>query len=145
IQLALNWQVTGNLFETPFDFYTRAALPQSTYGFHGADPAIRPTWDLPQVQDVYDGLVHGPLAKHTPAQELQTWRREKLPAIFRNLLPHASLMVLLPAGLVGLRRRRWAILCMLPLFVMLYFPYVFFIKHYTLTVLPAILLLIVMA
>jgi hypothetical protein len=145
IQLAFNWRVTGNLFQTPFDFYTRAALPQSTYGFHGADPNIRPTWDLPQVQDVYDGLLHGPLARHTPAQEFQTWRREKLPAIFRNLLPHASLMLLLPVGLVGLRGRRWVILAMLPLFVVLYFPYVFFIKHYTLTVLPPVLLLIVVA
>jgi hypothetical protein len=54
------------------------------------------------------------------------------------------MIALLPVGLLALRAKRWVIIAMFPLFMLLYFPYVFFIVHYQLIVMPAALLLVVM-
>ena len=54
VQGIFDLHVTGRLLDTPFDFYTRQVYPQATYGFHGDDPAVRPAWRLPQVQQAYD-------------------------------------------------------------------------------------------
>ncbi len=144
IQLVFNHRVTGSFFETPFDFFTRQVYPHATYGFHGDNPADRPTWPLPQIQQAYDELAKGFLRNHTPAQKLLQWRVEYLPNILQMLCPHSLLIVLLPVGFLGLRGRRWLIAAIFPLFVLFYFPYVFFIKHYALTVIPCVLMMILL-
>jgi hypothetical protein len=144
IQLILNYRVTGSLIHTPFDFYTEQVYPGGTYGFHGDAPTTRPSWPLPQIQQAYDGFAHDLLPNHTPAKKLRIWRDDYLPATFQTLLPHSLIMILLPVGLLALRRDRSIILATLPLFVLLYFPYVFFIVHYQLIVMPAVLLLAAM-
>ncbi len=144
IQLLFNLRVTGHLTETPFDFYTRQALPGSTYGFHGADKDAHSSWPLPQVQLAYENLANGLLREHTPGQSLTRWAKGYLADTIHNITPHSLLIMLMPAGLLGLRGRRWLIAGMLPLFVALYFPYVFFIRHYSVIVMPAGMLLVVL-
>ena len=48
--------------------------------------------------------------------------------------------MLLPIGLLGLRGRRWLVFAIFPLFVLLYFPYVFLIRHYVITLIPVVIM-----
>jgi hypothetical protein len=144
IQLIFNAGVTGRLTETPFDFYTRQVYPLATYGFHGDDPTIRPTWPLAQVQQAYDELSSGLLHDHTVMGKLIHWPTAYLPDTVRNVVPHTLLVMLVPVGVLGLKGRRWLLAAMLPLFVLLYFPYVFFIRHYAVIVIPAGIMMIVL-
>ena len=144
LQGAFNLRVTGRVTETPFDFYTRQVYPLATYGFHGSDPSVRPSWPLPQVHAAYDDLLQGSLRDHTPTKALVHWATDYLPDTIYNILPHSLLIVLIPLGFLGLRGRRWLLFAMLPLFVALYFPYVFFIRHYSTIVIPSGILLIVL-
>jgi len=142
LQAAFNLRVTGHLAESPFAFYTHQVYPGATYGFHKIDPAVRPTWPLPQVQAAYDALVRGALRDHTPAKAIDHWMRGYLPDTIQNILPHSLLILMMPVGLMGLRDRRWIVFLMLPLFVLVYFPYVFFIRHYSVIVMPAGILIV---
>ena len=144
VQAIFDWRVTGRLLDTPFDFYTRQVYPQATYGFHGNDPNIRPSWPLPQVQQAYDSLAAGLLHEHTPLSKLQRWPEAFIPDTIRNIVPHSLLIILVPVGCLGLRGRRWLLAAMLPMFVLAYFPYVFFIRHYSLIVIPAGIMIIVL-
>jgi hypothetical protein len=142
LQVVFNLRVTGRLTETPFDFYTRQVYPQATYGFHGDDLSVHPAWPLPQVQEAYESLQTGLLRDHTPRGELVRWATQYVPDTIHNILPHSLLIILMPMGLLGLGGRRWLLAGMLPLFVALYFPYVYFIRHYSTVVIPAGMMLV---
>lgn len=142
LQSAFNLHVTGHITQTPFGFYTEQVYPGGTYGFHHVDPNARPAWTLPQVQTAYDRFSRALVKNHTPMNAVSLWAHDYLPATVKNVLPHSLLIVLLPVGLLGVRRRQWVLVAMAPLFVALYFPYLFYIRYYALIALPAGLLLI---
>ena len=68
-----------------------------------------------------------------------------VPITFGYTTPHRLMLLLAPVGLLGLRRRdRWVLFGVLPLFLGLYTLYVFFIYHYTVIVVPAVILSILL-
>lgn len=144
VQAAFNLEVTGCVLSTPFDYSIPQTQPQTHYGFHTFDPSIRPRTHLPQKHESYDLHVVPFLEHHTPTRRLIKWRDEYLSTTILNALPHPLLLVFLPAGLVLMNHaERWVLLCILPMFVLLYFPYAFFMTHYTLIAAPSVLLLVV--
>ena len=146
MQLAMNLAVTGKPLETPFEEYARRYYPQTTLGFHTFDPTARPLSQLPQKHAYYDEAAVPFIKAHQWDTIVGEWLRTYLPLTFASATPQRLMMILLPVGLLGLiDRRRVAMGLGLPLFVGLYFFYTFFLPHYTLIVLPSMILLIVLA
>ncbi len=147
VQLTLNRGITGRWTETPFRLYADRDYPGTAYGFQPFDPAARPASPLPQKRALYREYA-GLLREHRPAtildDQLRTHgplRPARLPVTLSQLTttPFGLLIVLLPAALAGLTRRRAAVLATLPLFVVAYAGYVFFFPHYTLVVAAAVI------
>lgn len=142
LQAAFNRAVTGSLLETPFHHYAERDYPGTTYGFHEYDPARRPFSKLPQKQAYHDWHTANLVKNHTPANWWYRLRTQMLPDTLRVQLPHELVMLLLPAGLLGIfASRRWVLVLTLPLFLLLYSFYVFFLAHYPVSTMPATLLL----
>jgi hypothetical protein len=57
-------------------------------------------------------------------------------------LPSPLLIVLLPVGLLGLGKGRWALWLGLPIFILLYASYTFFLPHYAVAIVPAVILML---
>lgn len=143
VQLAFNRGVTGSFVETPFGHYADRFFPGTRYGFGPSDPAARPATALPQFQKYYDAEIRPRLADHTPAAAAERWATRHLPTTLTHGLPHAVLIALLPGGLLAARRRPTALvpLATAALFPLLYWPYAFFLPHYTLVAMPGVVLL----
>ncbi|MGH7177158.1 MAG: glycosyltransferase family 39 protein [Tepidisphaeraceae bacterium] len=141
VQIIFNNGVTGSWRQTPFELYSQRDYPQTSYGFHGFDPSVRPVSRLPQKQRFFDEHAVPFLRDHTPALAANKWARAWLPTTIVNGSPHGLLLILMPLGLLGLTCvRRVVVFALLPMFVLLYFPYVFFLTHYTLIAAPAVIL-----
>ncbi len=142
-QLVLNRGITGHLFETPFRLYADRDYPGTAYGFHAIDAMAKPASDLPQKLSLYREYV--PLIqRHRPWPALLETLRFRLPLTLTQgtPAPFPLLLPLLPVALLGLTRPRGIVLASLPIFLLLYFGYVFFFSHYTMTAAPAVILAI---
>lgn len=143
VQLAFNRGVTGTWLQTPFGFYARQFYPQTQYGFQGFDRTIQPATGLPQKRAYYEQVAVPFLVRHSPGESARQWLDGRLRTTLTSGVPHAVLLILLPPALMALRRRDfWVPAAGLPLFALLYWPYAFFLPHYTLTTAPAAILLV---
>ena len=150
LQLVFDIGVTGNAFKTPYTLYLDRNQPGSTFGFHRFDPKLKPASALPQIQADYE-LTKTYLRHHQPDNFLGPWlhttesRPPHLEMIAGTTLPAGILLVLAPAGLLGLADRRRAVLfATLPVFVALYLFNPFFLEHYAIPIIPAVLLCILL-
>jgi uncharacterized membrane protein len=85
------------------------------------------------------------LKSHTLAQLPGLWASTYFPMIADTTLPCRALLVLVPIGLLGLTTlRRWILWVTLPLFVLIYACNPFFLEHYALLVIPAMVLAVLM-
>jgi hypothetical protein len=152
-QLILDHGITGHWTRTPFRLYADRDYPGTSYGFHPYDPTARPLSPLPQKQALYD-QYRPVIADHTPASALDNLFRShgngglsparlELTLVPLTNLPLPMLLPLIPVALAGLTRRRAVVLAVVPLFVGLYFGYVFFFPHYTVTTAAAVVLAVV--
>jgi len=142
LQIIFNFGVTGSMFRTPFTQYAMESYPQTQYGFHHYDHAVRPLSPLPQKQAYYDQVARPLLQQHTPAGAMKAWLGGRFRTTLLNGVPHPLLFVLLPVGLMALRRAEVAVVVApLLLFPLLYWPYAFFLTHYTLVTAPAVIVL----
>jgi hypothetical protein len=156
IQLIFNKGVTGHVFETPFTYYIDRDHPQTSFGFHDYDPARMPVSTLPQKRDYYRNVIAPLVQRHRIGNLLHNWVRRDVPgqpAYDRPRLPMVvdstmPFRVLLPVALVGVlgltdvrRRLLWLTL---PLFVLAYIPYTFFLEHYAVSIAPAVILSVVL-
>jgi 4-amino-4-deoxy-L-arabinose transferase-like glycosyltransferase len=154
LQLIYNKGVTGDFKKLPWNYYAQRYDPYDTMSRGPMDPSFRPMSDLPQVQRFFDeftlpayrdkigrsrldGLVDR--ASRTlagpPLEE-----QEKARLIY-GALPSPLLIALLPLGLLGLcARRRWVVWLALPLFMLVYASYTFFLSHYAVAIAPAVIL-----
>src|SRR5205823_10938399 len=60
-----------------------------------------------------------------------------------GVLPNPLLIALLPVGLLGLTHRRWIFWLPLPLFILIYANYTFFLPHYAVAIAPAAIINVV--
>jgi hypothetical protein len=156
IQLIFNKGVTGHVFETPFTYYIDRDHPQTSFGFHDYDPLASPASTLPQKRDYYRNVIAPLVQRHRIGNLLHNWVRRDVPgqpAYDRPRLPMVVVStmpfrVLLPVALVGVlgltdvrRRLLWLTL---PLFVLAYIPYTFFLEHYAVSIAPAVILSVVL-
>ncbi|HLL88681.1 MAG TPA: glycosyltransferase family 39 protein, partial [Tepidisphaeraceae bacterium] len=143
IQLTFNRGVTGSPWTAPFTLNAHRDYPGTTFGFHDYDPAVRPATTLPQKIALYDAWVVPMIRQHRPDTVLEVWANYRLPVTLLNVLPHAAIVVLLPAGLLAARTWPRAVaVAVLPAFVGLYAFYAFFLFHYPVTALPAVIALV---
>lgn len=156
LQLIFNKGVTGHVLQTPFTYYIDRDHPGTSFGFHDYDPATTPASTLPEKRDYYRKVI-GPLVqRHRIGNLLHNWirpdvpgqpayDRPKLPMVVDSTMPFRVLLPFAVAGLLGLtdirRRVLWATL---PLFILAYIPYTFFLEHYAVSVAPAVILSVVL-
>ncbi len=145
LQGIFNYGVTGSAWQTPAGLYAERDYPGTSLGFHPPDPNRRPTSTLPQKQLYYANKIAPYIAEHQPARLAHAWATRWLPMIADVTLPVRVLIVLLPLGLLGLvTLSRWVLLATLPLFMILYLFWTFFLEHYAVISAPAVILLVVL-
>lgn len=145
VQLLMNRGITGSFFQTPAGLYAEGDHPGTSYGFHPVDPTRRPASVVPQKQLYYANVIAPYIADHQPANLLRLWCGKWFPLLADTVLPVRLLLILLPVGLLGLSdRRRWVVFMCLPLFVLLYIFWTFFLEHYAIILAPAVILLLLL-
>ncbi len=142
IQLVFNHGVTGSIFKTPFSIYAQQTFPGAEYGFQAKGQSLMPTSRLQQKQVYYENDVRGLLITHTPVGAAKVWCEARSRQVIVNSLPHATMLALLLIGLIALRRIEvCVVVAPAVLFPILFWPYPFFLPHYTLTAAPSIIVL----
>jgi hypothetical protein len=143
IQLVADYGITGHVLDTPYQRYLTQYFPGLTLGFAPFNRQWTPQTDLLQKRVYYETFIVPMLETHTIPSILSGLYNFRLPLVFQANLPATILLILLPAGILGLtdleRRVAWSIL---PLFVAAYATFPAFLPHYTLAVsLPIALML----
>jgi hypothetical protein len=146
IQVAFNVGVTGSPFRSAYQEYFARYLPQSSIGFHTYDPNLKPNTTLPQRLEYYQEFDVRFITRHRVDRLVETWRDERTKYILDPAVPHRLLWILLPVGVLGLvTRPRRALAAVLPLFVGIYFWFTYLLPHYSVAVLPSLVLILVCA
>jgi hypothetical protein len=154
LQIAFNLGVTGHALETPYTHLLKQEQPGVAFGFPRFDPAAKANSALPQKQAYYEWCKPF-LQDHHPLESLE---RLILPRgagggnddarllILANAdLPSRVLLVLVPVGLMALKdRRRAVVFATLPAFFFIYLFHAFFFEHYSLVVVPAVILVVLL-
>ena len=153
LQLIYNKGVTGSFTILPWSYYAQRYDPYDSLSRKPIDPTFKPMSVVPQVQQFYDeftvpeyrkklgmsrmeGVVDR-AAKTLTGMPLEEQDKKRL---ISGALPSPLLIALLPVGLLGLCGRRWALWLGLPCFVLVYANYTFFLPHYAVAIVPAVIL-----
>jgi 4-amino-4-deoxy-L-arabinose transferase-like glycosyltransferase len=154
LQLIYDKGVTGHFTTLPWNYYAQRYDPYDSLSRKPIDPDFRPMSALLQKQQFYDEFtlqfyrkklsqsrVQGVVDRATrtltgpPLEEEGDKNR-----LIYGALPSPLLVALLPVGLLGLCGcRRWVWLG-LPCFVLLYASYTFFLPHYAVAIVPAVMI-----
>ncbi|HET6249671.1 MAG TPA: glycosyltransferase family 39 protein [Tepidisphaeraceae bacterium] len=141
LQVIFDVGVTGHVFEAPYTYYLEQDQPGSAFGFHTYNAAAHPQSPLAQKQENYDRFVRDFLKHHTPGELPARWVGKYFPQIADVTMPCRLMLIFLPIGLLGLiDRRRWVLWLTLPLFIAIYALNPFFLEHYAILIIPAVLL-----
>jgi hypothetical protein len=147
-----NKGVTGSFTTTPFTMYLDRDHPQTSFGFHTFDPSRVPESTVAQKRDYYRTAIQPLIQRHRPGRLLRNWigrddpglkayERPRLPMLVDSTMPFRVLLPLAFAGLLGLTDVRRLVLWLpLPLMVLAYLPYTWFLEHYAVVVAPAMIL-----
>jgi hypothetical protein len=156
IQLVFDKGVTGHFLQTPFTYYIDRDHPQTSFGFHEFDPERVPVSSLPQKRDYYRNVIQPLVQRHRIGNLLHNWVRRdapgqpsydrpRLPMVVDSTMPFRVLLPIAFVGLLGLTDVRRRVLWLtLPLFIVAYVPYTFFLEHYAVSVAPAVILSVVL-
>ena len=150
LQLIANRGITGSWLTTPHAFYAQRDFPGVTLGFHDPRPVESLATRVPQKRELYEDAI-GVIEKHRPETIVGDILGERLRKTAVVTLPNNLLLILLPFGALALATaylrpaRAWAMAASLPLFVLTYAFYLFYMAHYIVVVAPAVILLIVLA
>jgi hypothetical protein len=145
IQLVFDYGVTGHLLQTPIDFYNRIDAPGVRYGFADANAlAARPKSSLLQKQALYDDMVRPALEAQRGKSLFRSWIDDRFPWMSRQVLPSQWMLVFIPLGSLAARKRHWACIAVLPLFVAAYAGFAWLLAHYCVIGVPAVFLLVLL-
>jgi hypothetical protein len=144
LQLILDRGVTGHWLQTPITTYTREAFPELTFGF-GPHPTAESKSPLPQVRDYDREFLRPFLRAHAEQGFVRAWADRSAQAADVSLPAHL-LYVLLPVGLLGVRRPGAGALAggalLLSVAYAFWPPY---LKHYGLAAAPMCILFVLLA
>jgi hypothetical protein len=155
LQIVFDIGVTGHALKTPYTLYLQQEQPGATFGFHRFDPAAQPQSALPQQRADY-AFSKTYLSRHQLDHFWKPWLQTQYPSGYQprpaylamiadTSLPARWLLVLLPVGLLGLRDgKRLVLFLTLPLFIFLYMFNPFFLEHYAIPIIPAVILLVLL-
>jgi 4-amino-4-deoxy-L-arabinose transferase-like glycosyltransferase len=139
LQLVFDKGVTGRWLKAPVTMYNDVNLPGHSMGLGpGAHLPPSPS-HLQQVRDYHVEMVESYLRLRASAGFFETWFRDRLLPSADVAFPAHVLFVLVPVGLLGLRRRPVvaALLVGLILLPLAYTFWTSFFAHYGLILLPA--------
>jgi hypothetical protein len=156
LQAVYNKGVTGNFAKLPWSYYALRYDPYDTMGRRPLDDSLLADPMLPQKQALIDDFTApafrakvgqsararvvdrtSKLLAGPPPEEQEEGKR------IYGALPSPLLIALLPVGLLGvLDRRRWMLWAPLPLFLLVYANYAYFFTHYSVSVIPAVILMV---
>jgi hypothetical protein len=133
--------ITGQWLTLPWSYYGDRNDPFDTLSMAPIDPSRLPRSMTPQTQKFMEYFVipsyQEKLTTPLPRRMVQTVLRPTLEAG----LAHPLLAILVPVGLLCVRRRgRWVLVALLAPFLLLYTMYTFFLDHYAVVVAPALVL-----
>lgn len=98
----------------------------------------------PKQQWLHDWVLPS-FQRHTPANALRSWYRGRLWQALDNALPDPIWILLLPVALLSLgETRRRVLFAALALFLVGYAVYLFFLEHYVVSILPAMICVVLM-
>jgi len=145
VQLTINRGVTGSFLRSPAEINLNRDTPGGTYGFHNPPPNAHAQSVVRQKQIDYQVWAVPAIESHRPKLIPRTWWTTRFPLMADVTLPSRMLLIFLPLGLLGLRGLRWLLFCTLPLFILGYVGWAFFLEHYNVTIIPAVALLLVLS
>jgi len=143
LQVVQNVGVAGSWSRFPSDLYVARTFPAPMMGFHQIDWSKVPTPSLYQKRLLNVTWVWPKYARHQRTRVIEEWREQRLPTTLTMTLPSQLLLVLLPPAVFVLDRRRLVVVATAVLFLGFYTFYVFFLKHYLVVILPAVVLMLV--
>ena len=154
MQLDFNLHATGHFLQTPYTRCLETDVPGAEFGIHTYDPAMHSTSSLPEKQDYYQ-WCRPFLIEHQWKDFGRRWfvKRDNLGGMHDSYLrvladatlPSRVLVMLLPLGLAGLTDvRRRVLAATLPAFCFVYLFNPFFLQHYAIVVIPAMMLLVLL-
>jgi hypothetical protein len=144
LQLWFNHGVTGSVLQTPAGAYARTFHP-GAFLLSKPPPAGTPSpTSLPQKRRFYEQFLLPMIRQHN-ADGVVRWVGSRAAWVIDVTLPASVLVLLMPVGLLAARdARQWLIIATLPLFLVAYALNAVFIPQYTLVVIPAVILLVVL-
>jgi hypothetical protein len=145
LQLIFNHGVTGQWLLTPYEAYIRTFVPHTSYASYGetVSAAAIPT-NLPQKADYYTYYILPQIRNYTGQGQWGALIHERLPATVVAVSPFPLVIAFWTVGVVGLRRsQRWIIPLAGVIFFAIYVPFVFYLWHYAMNLVPLAALLMV--
>jgi hypothetical protein len=153
IQVVQNVGITGHAAEFPSDMYVARNYPAPMLGFYHVDPNWKPSESSATKLQSMNGWILPAYRGHTlwsviPAWiplPSNVWQPDRLTPTLHVILPNAMLVAFLPLGFLAMTDiRRKVIVASLLLYVVGYAAYVFYLDHYTIAIMPACVILLLM-
>ncbi len=146
LQLILDKGTTGHFLQSPITVYGQANFPGLAFGFHPYTGPLESPSPLPQVRDYYRDFLGPLLQQHGTQGFFKTWISQRWKPDIDVSIPGGLLLILLPAGLLAIRRPAVAALVTgAILFPLAFTFYPTYLNHYGLVTAPAYILLILLA
>lgn len=146
LQLILDKGTTGHFLQSPITVYGQENFPGLAFGFHPYTGPLESPSPLPQVRDYYRDFLGDFRRRHGTQGFLKTWITQRWKPDLDVSLPASLLLILLPAGLLAIRRPAVAALITgAVLFPLAFTFYPTYLNHYGLVTAPAYILLVLLA
>jgi 4-amino-4-deoxy-L-arabinose transferase-like glycosyltransferase len=143
LQIVQNIGITGSWRQFPESYYNRENFPASPIGFHAIDPANIPHLTCPPKRQWLDDWIIPVFRAHQFSNLLWQWWPVRLRQTFGDTLPDPALLILLAPAALGLSDpRRRTIAAWFVLFLVGYALYAFYLDHYLVALMPAVILLL---
>lgn len=147
LQLVLDKGTTGHFLQTPIGLYGQTNMPGLNFGFHHYTGPVESHASLPQVRDYYRDFIYRDFLRTYGTESFsKTWIGQRWEPTASVSLPAHLLFILLPLGLLAIRRpAASALVAGAILFPFAYTFYPTFLPHYGLAAAPAYILLALLA
>jgi hypothetical protein len=146
LQLIIDKGTTGHFLQSPITVYGKANFPGLAFGFHPYTGPLESPSPLPQVRDYYRVFLGPVLQTHGTHGFFKTWIGERWKPDIDVSLPGSLLLILIPVGLLTVRRPAVAALVGGAVLIPLAFTfYPTYLNHYGLVTAPAYILLVLLA